>query len=384
MQVLQEGRFPSLRVDARGVVAEGVPDSPSRSCAFPQVCVTPAGRWLCAFRAAPTKAGTIGQRTLLTWSDDKGRTWSTPKEPFPPQYIDGRLGLIRSAGLTALDGNRLVAVLCWVDHTDPDKPFFNETTEGLLDTRILTSFSEDAGETWCAPRLIGTTPYTMPTPITGPIRVMPSGEWMLQFELNKHYDEPQPWEHASVLMFSSDNGATWPRHVMPAKDATNRVFYWDQRPAVFPDGRILNVFWTFDRQDAVYLNMHATDSVDGGRSWAPVWDTGVPGQPAPPVLLPDGTIALAYVDRTGPPAIKMRRSTDGGRSFPDGTEITIHESALPKQEGEKETMQDAWAEMEKFSLGLPCTAPLPDGGILVMYYAGPKTDVTSVLWAVIR
>jgi hypothetical protein len=33
---------------------------------------------------------------------------------------------------------------------------------------------------------------------------------------------------------------------------------------------------------------------------------------------------------------------------------------------------------------LPSTAPLPGGGGLVVYYAGPDTDVTSIHWAVIQ
>jgi len=47
-------------------------------------------------------------------------------------------------------------------------------------------------------------------------------------------------------------------------------------------------------------------------------------------------------------------------------------------------MQDAWAEMGAFSIGLPATAPLPNGDVLVVYYAGPLTDLTDVRWARVR
>ena len=47
-------------------------------------------------------------------------------------------------------------------------------------------------------------------------------------------------------------------------------------------------------------------------------------------------------------------------------------------------MQDAWAEMGKFSVGLPATAVAPNGDILVVYYSGPVTDQTDVLWARLR
>jgi hypothetical protein len=290
---------------------------------------------------------------------------------------------MRSAAITSMGGDRILAAVCWVDHSDPEAPFFNEETEGLLDTRIFTSWSDDAGTTWSRPQLVDTSPYTDATPITGPILRLPDGELACQFELNKHYNAPEPWRHRPVMMFSLDEGATWPRHSVPAEDPTNRVFYWDQRPAVLPSGRIVDVFWTFDREQAEYLNMHATESTDGGRTWADVWDTGVPGQAAPPFALDDGTMALVYVDRTTVPAIKVRASADGGHTFPEDTEIVLQE-AVQSQEQDKANLQDAWAEMERFSLGLPSAAALPGGGALVVYYAGPETDLTAVHWTVIR
>ena len=44
-------------------------------------------------------------------------------------------------------------------------------------------------------------------------------------------------------------------------------------------------------------------------------------------------------------------------------------------------MQDAWTEMGAFSVGLPATARLAEGDVLVVYYAGPETDLTDVRWA---
>jgi len=374
----------ALSIADEGIVFAGTRGTATQSCAFAQPCVTPKGRWLCVFRAAPTKAGTKGQRTLLTWSDDQGRSWHAPIEPFKPATVDGKPGLMRGAGLTALNGNRVLAVVCWVDHSDPEAPFFNETTEGLLDTRLFLSTSEDAGETWSTPRLMDTSPFTMPTPFTGPILKLPNGALACQFELNKHYEDREPWRHASVLMFSTDGGLTWPRYSVVTQDPANRIFYWDQRPLVLEDGRILSVFWTFDRERSVYLNIHARESVDAGSTWSELWDTGVAGQPGAVFPLADGTLAMPFVDRTGAPAIKVRRSTDGARSWPQDGELVVYSAGGSSQSEAKSSMQDAWSEMEKFSVGLPNTAPLADGGALLVYYAGPETDVTAIHWAVIR
>jgi len=373
-----------MKIIDRGTVYAGQPETDRSSCAFSNACVLPNGRWLCDFRAAPTKKGTVGQHALLTWSDDEGKSWSEPVSPFVPQPIDGRPGLFRKAATTALGGSRVLLTLCWVDHSDPSLPFFNEETEGLLDTRLFHAKSEDNGETWSEPVLMDTSPYNVPTPITGPALVLGNGELACQFEVNKHYNDTSVWRHSSVLMFSKDGGATWPEYVVVSNDPANRFFYWDQRPGLLADGRILDVFWTYDNQDAVYLNIHARESRDHGRTWSDIWVTDVPGQPAPPVSLPDGTIAMVYVDRTDVPTIKARASADGGRTWPERSEAIIDRAVIDNQTWSKQTMQDAWAEMAEFSIGLPANAPLPNGDVLVVYYAGPKTDVTDVRWARLR
>jgi hypothetical protein len=292
--------------------------------------------------------------------------------------LDGKPGQFRALGLTALGGARVLATLYWVDHSDPSLPFFNEQTEGLLDSRIMLAESADGGETWTAPALLDTTPFTVPTPITGPVLLLPDGEWVCQFETNKPYYDESMWVHRSVLIFSRDGGRTWPRHSIVTEDP--RIFYWDQRPQVLPDGRIVDLFWTYDNGAATYLNIHARASTDGGRTWSVLWDTGVPGQPAPVAPLGDSRLAMVYVDRTGAPAIRCRISADGGHTWSTETTQTLYESVLPSQTVRKDGMADAWAEMGKFSVGLPATASLPNGDLLVVYYAGEDTDHTSVEW----
>lgn len=369
-----------MRIVDRGVVFLGKDGGTRSSACFHGACALPGGRWLVAFRAAPKKADTYPQCVLVTWSDDQGATWSAPAEPCAVQPVSGVPGAWRAGQPTALGGRRVAMVLYWVDASDPQRPFFNETTEGLLDSRIFLTVSEDAGQTWSAPRLLDTAPFTMPTPITGPLLVLPDGQWALQFETNKRYNDTSVWRHKSVLMFSRDEGRTWPESAVVAADPAARIFYWDQRPGVLADGRMLDVFWTFDRQRAVYLTIHAQVSEDGGRTWSGPWDTGVPGQPAPPVSLPDGRIAMPYVDRQGTPAVKLRVSADGARSWPASTELVLDDRLHRAQQGGKSSMQDAWSEMAAFSVGLPTTVQLPGGDVLVVYYAGPNPDHTGLYW----
>jgi hypothetical protein len=368
----------------RGTVVGSEPRTERSSCAFAQICVLPSGRWLCGFRAAPTKGATVGQHVRLTWSDDEGATWTEPAMPFAPPLIDGAPGVFRALACTPVGGDDVIALLYWVDHSDPERAFFNAETEGLLDSRLFIARSADGGERWGELELLDTTPYNMPTPCTGPILALRDGRLALQFELNKTYEDPAPWRHSSVLVFSSDGGRTWPDHVRVSDDPELRVFYWDQRPGQLADGTLMDLFWTYDRVAEEYLNIHGRESLDGGRTWGELWDTGVPGQPAPPVSLPDGRLLMVYVDRTGAPVIKARASADGGRTWPEGTELVLCEPRTGRQSVEQVSMTEAWEEMAAFSLGLPTTAALANGDVLVTYYVGPETDCTDVEWVRMR
>jgi hypothetical protein len=47
-------------------------------------------------------------------------------------------------------------------------------------------------------------------------------------------------------------------------------------------------------------------------------------------------------------------------------------------------MQDAWAEMSAFSIGLPDAVPLDDKQALAVWYTGQSSDATDIQWACIR
>jgi hypothetical protein len=370
-----------MKVIDRGIVFASQPGTDRSSIAFPGICVLPGGRWICGFRAGLTKTGMVDQTSLLTWSDDCGKNWSSPVKPFTPPVISGRPGRFRAVYPTSLGGSDVLATLYWVDYSDPMLPFFNETTQGLLDSKIFMSLSHDSGEHWTIPWQVDTTPFDQPTPITGPTLVLPDGRWGCQFELNKSYYDESEWSHSSVMIFSSDQGKTWHEYTIAAHDPANRFFYWDQRPSALIDGRLFDLFWTYDNRDAVYLNIHATESFDGGKTWSILWDTGVTGQPASAISQSDNRLVMVYVDRINTPVIKARVSKDGGRTWPKATEIMISQSTKVSQTQNKRTMQDAWSEMGKFSIGLPATARINDREFLVVYYSGSHTDETSVLWA---
>ena len=70
-----------MRIADRGTVFRDHPGGEQQSAAFPGVAVLPGGRWFCSFRTAQRKDDS-GGRWCITWSDDEGKTWSQPTEPF--------------------------------------------------------------------------------------------------------------------------------------------------------------------------------------------------------------------------------------------------------------------------------------------------------------
>lgn len=372
-----------MKVVDSGMVVASRPKTDAASCCFPSISVLDNGRWIAGMRLGPAKMSRM-QRACVCWSDDEGKTWSPTKEVAQPLVINGTPGTWRTVALTSLGGGRVAAEICREDASNPFLPMFNDATEGLLDMKLFTVVSEDGGEHFSAPLPVRCGKYDgVPTPATGPMLTFPDGRWAVQFEVNKHYNDPIPWQHSSSLTFSSDQGKTWGNVQDIHTDPQRRIFCWDQRIAT-SGNTVVAMFWTFDQKENRYLNIHSRQSTDGAKTWGPLEDTGVPGQPARVVMLDDKRWIMVYVDRTSTPVIRARFSTDGGKSWPASNDILIHQRQLRTQTWNKGSMQDAWAEMNVFSIGLPDATRMPNGDVLAVFYTGDHHDYTDIQWVRLR
>lgn len=368
-----------MKLLAQGTVFQG--EGSDCSALYPGVCVLPSGRWLVTFRAAPAREASRDTRAVFCMSDDQGATWSAPRAPQgDAPALDGAPGEYLLMYLTALPGEELLSAVMWIDKIRPDRPYHNPKTQGIVEHRIFFMRSWDRGETWSPLWELEGIPHTRPTALTGPVLHLPDGRLCCQFEVHKRYDEEGPVFFQGSAVFSRDGGRTWGEPAAVSYDPEMKMFYWDER-LNWVNGKLMGLFWTYDGPAACYRNIHAASSPDGGHTWEQPCDTGVPGQPSQPVQLTDGSLAMAYVDRTGAPVIKARRSLDGGRTWPAETELTIYDSKLDRQSNEKSGLNDMWTEIYQFSVGFPCAAALPDGQFLVCFYAGPDTDHTAIRWA---
>ncbi len=365
----------------RGTVYRGPANTDHQCATGPVIVVLADGRWLCSLRTTPNKGAGDGL-VLLTRSDDEGKSWSEPERVFVAPEIEGRRGDFRSIKMTLLENGCLLTAIKWVDRSDPGRKLFSASDGGVQGGRFFLSRSTDSGDSWSEPRQLP--PFEFDESVTGPtapLLRLANGDLAFPVELSKPQGDDSPSRHFAAMMFSPDEGETWPEHAIIAHDPSHRIFYWDHRPVVLSNGDLLNLFWTFDNQEGVYRNMHASRSTDHGRTWSPVRDTGLPGQAGPPLCLRDNRIALVYVDRTGEPTIKFRISDDDGITWPDDTELTLYDSEKrPSTSGGKRELKEAWSEMYEFSVGLPTIAETASGDVIAVYYAGPEADRTGIEW----
>ncbi|HHW32146.1 MAG TPA: exo-alpha-sialidase [Clostridiaceae bacterium] len=364
-----------MRVISKGSIAKPPDDKNFNSNTFPCIVKLPSGRWLAAFKASEKKGDCDFMHAVMTWSDDEGKTWARPFEPVKLPHINGVPGQSRIMYFLPLGGRDVLMVANWVDTSDLSKPYYNPINESLKDTRIFFCFSKDDGETWSAPELMDTDSIIAPTPLTGAPFMLKDGTIVCQFEVNKHEWDTSKWVHKSAMIFSRDGGKTWGDVSIVTEEPD--MYYWDQRPNVLKDGMtILNFFWTLDGKKQQYLNIHARESLDGGKTWGELWDTGIYGQPGQPVDLGDGRIATIEIDRSIRPVITVRTSRDHGRNYEES--LVIYDSCFDKQDSKNISMNDAWDEMARFSVGHPNLLNLGQRELLAYYYAGNHCDNTRI------
>lgn len=367
----------TMQLLAEGTVFRGTAGTPTASNCFTAIASLADGSLLTSWRAGSRKDSADGQ-VLLSRSTDGGRNWSPP-EPFCAGPWVRQPVEVRYAPITVLGDGRLLAVVLCVDRSNPALPFFHPVTEGLLPTSTWLCESRDGGRSWTDFRIVETSPESGPLAITGPVLVLDDGRLACQVEVNKSYDDAGPWRHAARWKISRDGGYHWLEQVDVAHDPTGRVFYWDARYNVGDGGHVVAAFWAYDRKQQRDLNIHFSDTRDGGRTWCPPRDCGLVGQVCQPVLVGGDRLLLVYVDRFGTRAIRAALSHDLGRSFVEDMPIYRHPAAEQEQ-GSGATSANYLQDMELWTFGRTDAFRAPDETVWVVYYAG-NAVATDVRWA---
>ncbi len=337
---------------------------------FPSLLTLSNREVLLAYRVGSTK-DSDDEIVEIRRSTDAGRSWGEPIVPFPND-MHGVRGSQKLAYLTELPGERLLAATMWVNRAvHPGKPLFNAKTEGCLPMAIVIFESTDGGRSWGAGRQVPMPASVGPPSLTAPLLRLSDGRLAMSIESNKHYDDTLPWLQFVSYFHSADNGRHWMGPTVVAQDPTGRIFNWDQRAGVAPDGRIASFTWTYDSTTKKYVNIHRRISADGGVSWSVPEDLGIADQAGRPAILPDGRVVLPWVDRFVSHSIRVRAARGIDAPLEAGTELELYRlETAAKQESSTTSTGDLLADMGLWTFGLPFAERMPDGDVLVAYYAG--------------
>lgn len=370
-----------MELVGRGVLHAAVPGTDRRWGTSPAIVPLRDGTLLASMIVGSGK-DTDDQAIELRRSGDGGLTWSEPERPFD-SVVDGVRGSFKAAPITALAGDRLIVAGLWVDReAHPGEPLFHPVTEGCLPMAIVVADSDDLGRTWSPWRTVPMPADVGPPSLTNAILRLADGRLALSVETNKTYLDASPWFQRVVYLWSADDGLTWTAPRTVVEDPSGRIANWDQRTGVAPDGRLVSFTWTYDFTDKAYLDIHRRLSSDGGATWSAPEALGISDQAAHPAMLPDGRVVLPWVDRFGSGAIKARLAADPSAPFAAATEVVIHQDRPPRRPDERTTGDDL-VEMGTWTYGLPYAEALPDGDVMVVYYAGDPGTV-DIRWARVR
>ena len=367
-----------MRIVAHGVVNSGEAGGPRAVATFPSIAPLSDGELLAVYRVGSAK-DSDDETIEIRRSSDEGRSWSDAVQPFS-SILNGRCGSLKVAYVTQLEGARLAVAALWVDRgAFPGKPLFNEDTEGCLPMEILLAESQDLGRTWTPWQAVPVPNKIGPPSLTNPLLRLPDGRWVLSIESNKDYLDTSRWLQRVVYLYSEDAGHSWSTPVTVSQDPSGRIFNWDQRAGIAPDGRLVTFSWTYDRETSVYLNIHRRLSTDEGATWTQPEDLGFADQASHPAILPDGRTVLAWVDRFETRSIRARSASAIDARFDPAREVLLYEHASVDSRVQTGGTGEMLAEMNLWSFGLPFAEALPSGDVLVVYYAGPLSCM-SIYW----
>jgi len=369
-----------MKISQRGIVNRGDPCTRRAVSSFPTVTCLADNSLLATYRVGSSK-DSEDETIELRHSEDGGRTWGNPTTPFETT-VNNKRGSLKVLYPTALDGEHLMAAALWVDRqTYPGKPLFDDQTEGCLPLAILLTDSPDCGRTWTPWRVLPVPDSIGPPSLTSPILRLPSGKLAASIETNKNYGDTSAWFQHVVYTYSEDQGRTWNPPVKVCQDPTGRIFNWDQRAGVCPDGRLVTFTWTYDRETRSYLNVQRRLSSDEGNTWTAPEDLGFTDQPSHPAILPDGRIVVAWVDRFQSRSIRARLAETNDAPFLPATEVVLYElqDLIPTSAMGQGSTGDVLTEMGVWNFGLPYAESLPDGDVMVVYYAG-SAEQMAIEW----
>ena len=286
------------------------PDHQSVYAAFPQICHLRNGDIACVFRMGTARYSYDG-RYVIVRSSDNGKTWSKPVNIISPEEMQPA-GVVVMGGLIQTNSGTLIFAAGLLPGNHPKIPIFS--AEGLerLHSQVYVSRSTDGSCHWETPREVKVQGY-LKTGVSSKPTLLSDGTVMLSIEAIRTLPNRKP-SVCTLATFTKDEAESFKETTLVAQDHDGRINYCDGRTALFPDGKLMMMFWTFTREETS-LNVHTVLSHDNGRTWTHAADTGLKGQVTAPIALDDQTVCAVSNYRNTPEGIRLYMSYDSGNTW---------------------------------------------------------------------
>ena len=352
---------------------------PRRVCTFTSLFRLDSGEILATYRLGSAKNSADGN-CQITRSMDHGQTWEVIHEGFE-STLDGVKGEIRSAQFAQRNDGVLLAFLSWVEQQSGDPRLYDPESDTARLTKLVVVESNDDGRTWSRNRVLATGDLARPL-VCGQTVRLPGKGWLVPVE---NYAPRKPGGacvHSAHAVFSGD-GREFDAVLSIARHPEDSLYYWDQRVALCSaENRLVNLFWTYDRKREEDVDIHISWADAEALSWTAPVGTGLAGQIAAPIPLPDGRLLAFYVRRKLPGSLKLIASPDGGKTWDQANELVVFSQDLGDERGKtKRGYAGTWEGISRWTFGHPVGITLDENVLLVVYYAGAHEKCLSVRWA---
>lgn len=358
---------PSLQILERGVIfAATDPQSPRRVACYPSLTRLADGRIVCVYRVGRTKSG-ADETVSLSVSCDEGQTWRT-LDFDPETSLHGVAGSFSVGHLVETAPGQLMLICSWINRSNPELPISHPQTGGCLEMRVVKFLSADNGETWGQAEEITGFPFNQPEVSGPPIVLAEPGHLLLTMENQKDFDDPSPIDEKAYALISRDGGQTWPEWALIAHDFPHRKFWCNRGVRLPQSGRLAVVSWVFCEKTQRDLPLHLIWGSPDGMQWSEPVSTGIEGQISTLLALDDNTLLMATSHRESPASIRVRSSTDDGRTW-DGDGLLVYdaEDHAALSGGD---LAEYYQAMTGYTFGWSPMVRLKDGGVLLAYFAG--------------
>ena len=264
--------------------------------AFPDICRLPSGKLLCIYREADVHVASTS-RIILIESDDRGRTWTNPRQLDERLTFAQDLAVWNAPRIGQLPDGRLVvnidAFVFPEDAADWNWP------QSLLSSLTYLWFSEDDGRTWTERHLTEVQGFC-----TDKILALTADHWLTAVA---YWSIRFPGAFRLHTVHSHDGGLTWPLSALTAEQDG----YQHDEPSVvrLEDGRLLCVM-----RENVHTTRpsHYVLSEDDGYTWSTPRPAPFYGDRPAAGLLQSGKLLAIY--RNVEPKPGATKLNDEGRN----------------------------------------------------------------------